>query len=304
MTSSLRDEDMPDLFHGADKASLRAQRSFIAATRARLTLAVLAAVLAVFATDVSQGHVDAVGIGAACAFVGALAVEIWLLADRPEEVWYDGRAVAESAKSLSWRFAVGGTPFPRHEPHALQYFGEQLAELLEDAPNTRIRPSLDNAIPQLIVDLRTQPLAVRREAYREGRIHDQQLWYARRASRNESRARAWKLGLIVVEVLGAVAAVLKAFGFLHADLTSVASTVLGVGVAWLAVRQHDAQARAYSIASHELAIVASRLDEPHNERAWGVAVAEAEEAISREHTMWRAARVAVDLRRPRRIDGT
>lgn len=284
------------MFRASDQASLRAQRSFINATRARLGLAVAAAVLAIFATEVERGEVDDFGLLAALAFVGALLVEVWLLAERPEETWYDGRALAESTKTLSWRYAVAGGPFPRSHPHPARYLGEQMAELLEDAPNTRILPATDGEISDAMTALRGEPLAVRREAYRVGRILDQQRWYARKSEQNQRRARAWKQALILIEVLGAVAAVATAFGFVHYDLTSVASTILGVGVAWLAVKQHDAQGRAYSFASHELAIIASRLDEPRNEEEWAATVADAEEAISREHTMWRAARAAIELR--------
>jgi hypothetical protein len=56
-------------------------------------------------------RIDLAAVATVVALVGAVIVEIWLLTDRPEQAWYDGRALAESAKTLAWRFAVGSAPF-------------------------------------------------------------------------------------------------------------------------------------------------------------------------------------------------
>jgi hypothetical protein len=47
---------------------------------------------------------------------------------------------------------------------------------------------------------------------------------------------------------------------------------------------------ASGVTSQELAAVASELEALTDERLWAQFVAEAEEAISREHTLWRASR--------------
>jgi hypothetical protein len=290
----IEDKDLPVLFHSADGASLDAQRSFIRATRWRLGLAVAAAVCAAFAGKLKLHDHLLLSYAAAVAFVCALAIEVWLLTDRPEETWYDGRALAESAKTLAWRFAVGGNPFAHRDPKAEEYLEQQLAELLEDAPNTRILPTDSPGVSARLRSLRKASLDVRMETYVTGRVLDQQHWYATKARYNEKAGERWKQALIAIELIGAVAAVLQALEIIDVDLTSIASTFIGIGVAWLAVKQHDQLARAYSFASHELSIVRSKLDGKMSEADWAVAVAEAEEAISREHTMWRASHVVPD----------
>jgi hypothetical protein len=45
------------------------------------------------------------------ALVVILSTELNVRSVRPEDRWYDGRALAESAKSLVWRYSVGGLPF-------------------------------------------------------------------------------------------------------------------------------------------------------------------------------------------------
>jgi hypothetical protein len=44
----------------------------------------------------------------AVAFAAIACLELYLLVRRPEAEWYDGRAVAESAKTPAWRYAIGG----------------------------------------------------------------------------------------------------------------------------------------------------------------------------------------------------
>ena len=44
-------------------------------------------------------------------FCAAILWRIFLLKERPEKIWYDGHATAESAKPSAWRYAVGGQPF-------------------------------------------------------------------------------------------------------------------------------------------------------------------------------------------------
>jgi SMODS and SLOG-associating 2TM effector domain 3/SMODS and SLOG-associating 2TM effector domain 1 len=281
---------MPELFRLADATSQTGQRRFMQATSSRLALAIAAAVCGTLSYLVKIGAVEILSIAAAAAFAVAFLIEIWLLSEAPDRRWFDGRALAESAKTLTWRYAVGGSPFPLSQGDADHYFIEQLAELLNDAGTTNIFPSAQPATSAPVSELRRRSLEHRRERYLRERILEQQQWYAQKAHYNARRAGYWRLALIILELAGVVVAALKAFGVIHIDLTSIVSTVLGVGVAWLAVKQHEATAHAYRLASHELWLISARLRTVENEESWAAEVADAEEAISREHTMWRAAR--------------
>ncbi|MDQ1747150.1 MAG: hypothetical protein QOD07_1413 [Frankiaceae bacterium] len=295
---------MPPLFADADAASVAGQRSFLRATRARLALAVGAAVLVAFGNAWVHDGVEILTALAAAAFVAALGAEVWLLADRPENRWYDGRAFAESAKTLAWRFAVGGSPFPVGLGDAADAFAEHLAQLLEDVSEVTILTGVGTPVTEEMAALRASPLAVRKASYLAGRIADQQQWYAGKARRNAKSAERWRLALIVIEVAGAAAALAKAFDLTGTDLTSVASAAVSAGAAWLAVKQHEAVARAYTFAAVELGIAAQRVRAVHDEERWALEVADAEEAISREHTMWRAARTILEPARARRAGPT
>ncbi len=105
----LTDADMPATFHAADKASIGAQARFLRLRQLQLVCLGLAAICGAIAVPVLAHGAATVG---AAAFVVAGAVTGYLLSAKPEQSWYDARAVAESAKTLAWRYAVGGSPFP------------------------------------------------------------------------------------------------------------------------------------------------------------------------------------------------
>jgi hypothetical protein len=232
-------------------------------------------------------------VGLVVVFVLTICAEVWLLTERPEQSWYDGRALAESTKTLAWRFAVGGAPFPADlpRPDAHRRFQRRLGELLREAPVSSLAPVGSIAVTDAMNTLRSRSFADRKEAYLRHRIEDQQRWYTAKAASNVRNARRWRFVLIGVEGLGLTAAVLRLLELFTFDLAGILAAVLGAGSAWLAVRQHETLGRAYTFAATELSVIHERLAHA-DEETWAGEVSDAEEAISREHTMWRASRGA------------
>ncbi|MET7293190.1 DUF4231 domain-containing protein [Streptomyces griseoloalbus] len=282
----LQEDDLPVVFRSSDTASLTGQRNYVRGTKFRLVLAVGAALC---------GALDhrAAMVGLVVVFVLTLCVEVWLLSERPEQSWYDGRALAESTKTLAWRFAVGGAPFPDDlsESDADRRFHERLRDLLREAPVSGLAPVGSIAVTDAMNFLRSHSFADRKQAYLRYRIEDQQQWYSTKAAANVTHARRWRLVLIGIEGLGLAAAVLRLLDLFTFDLAGILAAVLGAGSAWLAVRQYETLGRAYTFAATELSVIHGRLSHA-DEAAWAEEVADAEDAISREHTMWRASRGA------------
>ncbi|MET9386463.1 DUF4231 domain-containing protein [Streptomyces sp. NPDC002928] len=290
----LTDDELPELFRAADTASLQGQRVYIRATKIRLTLAVAAAAFAAFSVRVGDRW-DLAALVVACAFIATLMVEFWLLTRNPERDWYDGRAFAESIKTLSWRYSVGAAPFISTCPdaEAERQFIQEVRKLINEAPADSIVISDPVRVTERMRTLRKMDLALRKHAYLESRIQDQLKWYSGKAKFNSSRARAWRLALISIEGVGIIVALLKAGGVINFDLPGVLAALLGAGSAWFAVRQYEALARAYKFAANDLSMVYTRLQNVADEDVWARESADAEEAISREHTMWRASRGAL-----------
>jgi len=288
----LEDADLPGLFESADTASLRGQREYARTVRLSLVFAIVAAATGVVTWKVGGSGIDFAAIGTALALTAILVTELTVKASRPEDRWYDGRALAESAKSLAWRFSVGATPFPKgvDEEGVERRFTEQLSSLLAEAPTTSVPSSDRPVVTERMTLLRAADLTTRKAVYLRSRIGDQQGWYSRKAEFNRRRAGRWRKALLVIEVLGIGAALAKAFGFVSLDLAGVVAAFIAAGTAWMNLRQFSTLARAYTFAAAELALARAHLDGVEEEGAWSQEVADSEEAVSREHTMWRASR--------------
>ena len=280
--------DLPGLFQAADEVSVVGQRRYLRAVRGRLLLSVLAAISAAF--TIPAGFADVAAIGTALFFVGALSVDILVLRSHSNQAWYQGRALAESTKTLAWRYAVGGVPFQTGVPEADadRVFVDRLAKLRTDFGSVPLLPSRASAISERMRSLRNAPLPERQQAYLSDRIDDQQSWYADKARFHQRQAGLYQRLMLACELVGIAAALARAFGVVTFDLAGiVAATVSGLA-AWTSARQHATTAHAYVVATHDLGLVREHLRHHPDEAGWAAAVADAEAAISREHSTWRS----------------
>lgn len=281
---------LPALHASYDAASAASQNRFLRLTRASLLATVIAA--AAGAVTLGDGP-DWAAVVALLAFAAAGGCRLLLLQDRPERSWYDARAGAESVKTLSWQYAVGGGPFPcdGHEQEHRQHLTERFRELARGAGTLRGGPSAGaQEVTDWMRELRARPLAHRREVYFESRILDQIGWYSTAAARNDRRARQWSITTVVVQAAGLLAATLRVTGTIDFDLIGIAAAAAAAATAWLESKDHSGLADAYATTAHELALVRDELPDDLDEALWATFVADAEAAISREHTSWLARR--------------
>lgn len=286
----LPDEDMPALYRAADVTSLTGQQNFLGAMKVRLAALLIAALCGVFVGLMKPP--DWVALAGVTAFVAAIVAELYLLFTKPERGWYEGRAAAESVKTLAWRYAVGGRPFGLSEIDVDERFLDRLNEILTDLHDVSLQagPEGGEQLTPAMRDLRAKPLADRRDAYRVGRIEDQRDWYRGKAQWNDERARTLRIVALVLEGAGIVAGILTVIGAVTADLLGIVAAAIAVVAAWMQTKQHETLARAYSVTTQELASVRSDWEADRSADEWAEFVDEAEEAISKEHTLWRASR--------------
>jgi hypothetical protein len=283
--------DLPALYRSADRESERAQRSYLRSLRVRLG-ALLVAAFGGALTLTTPGGFQVGGGLAFLAFACALGAELFLATTSPLTTWYEGRAAAESAKTLAWRYMVRGEPFEVDTPDVDKQFLAQTYSLLQDLQSIALGTAEPGAhqITDKMRRVRALDFNERRQVYLVDRIADQQRWYSQKARWNARRARVWVLISIVLEIAGLIGGALKAFGWISFDLLGFLAASAGVVVAWIEAKQHRNLATAYGIASQELASIASELPTVNSEERWAAFVSQAEEAISREHTLWRASR--------------
>jgi SMODS and SLOG-associating 2TM effector domain 1/SMODS and SLOG-associating 2TM effector domain 3 len=285
---TLERKDLPPLLTAAGKASARGQSIFIRGTALALTSGIAAAALS---TPHFSGRWAPSLAGAL--FVVAAGTGVYLWAMKPERAWYDGRAAAESIKTLSWQYAVGGAQFPMSlaPNEADQLFLRRLREVLTSLSHLPIDPPGEPQItPGLRAPRSTSELAGRRDLYLRYRVTEQRVWYSQKARFNRRWSHTWFFAMICIQIIGAVVSLLHALDLLGTDLIALSAALAASVAAWLQAKDHSTLAEAYTVTAHELAAIESRINEPATETDWSAFVDDAEAAISREHVLWRARR--------------
>lgn len=265
------------------------QRWTLRLARLRLGGLVLAALGGVLTW--TAGRVDLAALLIAVGFATALIVEVVSWVAQPERDWYSGRALAESAKTLAWRYAVCADPFPEDlsADDAKTLLTQRLDEVSREARD-RVTVHPGQAVVTGAMDrLRASSFDDRKAAYLEDRTRKQQQWYADKAEANRKSATIWRLLLIIGEVTSLMLAAAQIFGGWQVNLAGLCAAVVASGAAWISLKQFTTLASAYSTTATELALQAARLDTVEG-NDWSLKVADAEEAISREHTLWLASR--------------
>ncbi|WP_405950562.1 DUF4231 domain-containing protein [Streptomyces prunicolor] len=296
--TSPSDDDLPGVFKSADEISQEAQKEYLRWTRGRLQLAVVAAIAGTVTVSSNDGTwvEKASATLALVSFAAALLLEVFLLRGSPEERWYHGRALAESVKTLAWRYMAAAEPFPSSLPpiRADEILLARIQDLFREAsPNL---PSLSVGAVQATAkmrEVRESQLESRKAIYLEFRVSDQQAWYEKKAKANEGNSRRWRFTLISFELIGVIVTTITLLDVSEIDIGGAVAAAIAAAGAWLEVKQYDNLASAYSLTAAELAFVHATGSGISDETKWSDYVISAEQAISREHTMWLARRVGL-----------
>lgn len=289
----MNSEAYPALFSGSDRASLAAQRSYLILSGARLLSLVLAAAVletaSIRALDLPSSTPQ---MASAISLLVGLALTTVLRDRNYEQIWFDGRAVAESVKTASWRFMMQAAPFADAGGDSDAAFLKQLVEI------RRSRPGIEAYLPggtlgtvQITEHMRATrglPLSDRRAIYLGDRLGDQQRWYLAKAESNRSAADHWFWIVTVVQLAALSLALIPIGGATVAYFVPLLTTLSGVTLTWTQVKRHKELAQAYALAGQELGELEALSSTVSGPRAFQEFVAQVEEAISREHTMWSA----------------
>jgi hypothetical protein len=283
---------MPALFEAADKASITSRAVYFGIVKAQVALLLTGVLSGTVATATGVEQVAIVGV---VAFISVAALRVYARLSSVEAAWYDARMAAESVKSLSWRYAVGGEPFGLGvgtDKEADELFNSRLWELLSELGNLRTPPrrGAHYQITPAMRRLRQAGLEARKAAYEQDRVGDQASWYSQRARSNERQSRFWDALFVMASAVAILFGLLQGFGAIGVNVLGVAGYVAALITMWTGVRHYDRQARAYVITAHELLAMASIMQPIDDEAEWAAFVDDAESAVSEEHTGWRVSR--------------
>jgi hypothetical protein len=275
----------PAVYYSADQLSNTAQRHFLMALGAHLSLLVVGAALPLLAPHNWIGALSQM-----LAFAGALSCAIYLAAMKPDRLWYAARALAESMKTICWRFVVRAEPFDSGHDDDRGHLIETMRKLIEQNKRAAQKMSerLDGRqITAEMMALRHASLAARRDAYIQRRIDEQRRWYAGKSKFNRRRAVSYFGTLIALNLAALTSAALR-MRFVEAEAWPTDILVAAsVGVmGWMQTKKYSELAASYALAAHEIGFIREQAASVHDELLFSLFVGDAENAFSREHTQW------------------
>jgi hypothetical protein len=285
--------DYPVLSRSASRASQRGQRLYRCFISVNLALLVIGATL-VGLEQVRTDQPEEVLVAlVALAMLGAMATNLINRWRRDDDAWFQGRAVAESVKTASWRYMMRTEPFTADSDFDRE-FSRRLSDILSDCHSLRLDAGgMGSDARQITGRMReVRRLGVRRrlEVYLRDRLDRQIIWYRDKAERNRQLANRWFWASFGAESTAIVIAFLAipADGS-TSDLIELVGIIAAVGAAfaaWAQLGRHSELNKSYSVAAHELQAIKDTARSVNTEAELQSLVRAGEDAISREHTMW------------------
>ena len=184
-------------------------------------------------------------------------------------------------------------PFDEGKNLARQQFRDQLHELFNvnrtSAEKIDERWSDEDQITAAMESIYSLSVADRIAIYLDGRIKNQRRWYDQKARWNRSRAIFWlTLGAcayIVAIALSMVRVRFPEWQFWPIDpILVIATSIIG----WTQIKRYSELTTAYKLTAQEIGLISPKLNGVDTEIELSKFVNEAEQAFSREHTMWTA----------------
>jgi hypothetical protein len=281
----LEHAQFPGLYRSADSLSLSYQKRFFVALFTHLTALVLAAAVSAVNSPTWQS-----ALLQALLLLTALGCSIYLAACRPDKYWYAARAIAESIKTMTWRYVSVAEPFDKDDQLARAEFRNKLKALLEQ--NRDVAAKLINHLQDMPISrdmdvMRAGSLDERRQRYLDKRITNQLGWYAKKAKFNANASKLSFALLVSANVIAVVLAVTRIK--FHAESiwpTDVFIAIAACLLTWMQAKRFSELSTSYALAAHEINFVRGKAGEVNSPSDFSLFVADAENAFSREHTQW------------------
>lgn len=290
----MKDSDYPNYFIAGDSASKKAQKWYIRLIGIDLLLMISSAALSVYNYQ-SEESKTAIYVISGLILLGALLISIFLRVKKYEDFWYSGRALAESCKTLTWRYIMLSEDFDRNvsEQEAEKRFRDKIKKVKDQFHDLNKVMNTNNInlppITATMKNIRTLTLDKRIEYYLKNRIQNQINWYSSKAESNRTHYENWFAIVIGLQFLALISIVfLIKYPLSNYNLVGLFSTISASGLSWLQVKKYQENKEAYMMANDELNLIKAEADHITNDDDFSKYVLDSENAMSREHTMWLA----------------
>ena len=287
----MQDKEYPWLFCASDIASRTAQRLYLRILALQLFLFFSVSLLGLVIKLVGAPNHKHMVLVLISILLG-LAIATMLLSRRRrlDKSWFDGRAVAESVKTATWRYMMKAPPF-HDEADADGHFASELNEIRRARPAISVTLAASGfdgtVISEFMLRMRNSDFLTKKAEYTKSRICDQRFWYEQKAKWNQTRASIWYWLILALQVFAlALSLIAASFGEFRINVVGLMMTIAAAFTAWAQAKRHDDLFNSYGLAAQELQAIEFLMEKASDESLFHELVDQVENAISREHTMW------------------
>jgi hypothetical protein len=136
-------------------------------------------------------------------------ISVLLTLKKPERRWYKGRAIAESIKTLSWRYMMHVEPFDSdEEAENLRSFTERM-DLINKQANQEGFIAKPNKLHSDVItvqmeQVRQKNFLERKEFYKKQRIENQLEWYGKKSRQNRLLGSFCSWSIFVCQIVAGI----------------------------------------------------------------------------------------------------
>ncbi len=281
-------------YQASDKSSIKAQSYYINIVRIDLIAMIIASAISIYNYTDLNSKLYIYTISFLLLFL-SLILTIILKSKKYEDTWYQSRALAESAKTLTWRFVTCSEYFEENlqEIIAKERFINRIKEISNEY--SELKKILDSKILILpiitnkMLEIRKLDNNSRKDYYIKHRIINQKNWYSKEAKFNYIRYNFWFAIIICCQAIALISVVfLIKYPTNKVNLMGLFTTIATSAISWLQIKQHQNLKQAYTTAVQELNFIETLSDKIITADELSKFVLDSENAISREHTLWLA----------------
>ncbi|MDP3311997.1 DUF4231 domain-containing protein [Lutibacter sp.] len=282
-------KDLPALYEASNKISQDAQREFFFVFGLNLLCLSLAAVLSVFyVSDTTFIYIQIAVL--LLSFGCTILIGVRL----PEKSWYGGRALAESVKTLSWRFMVKAEPFNIDSDAAIELFITKLKKIVDsnkEITKKSVKHSEGKEITNLMLETRMKNLNERKDFYLKYRINNQLTWYRAKSKFNKKQSNIFFIAICIFSIFAIASSIAR---INHPTTehwpTDIFVAVIASLLGWNQAKKFRELSASYAQTVYEINLIKEQAILIKTEENFSVFVGDAENGFSREHTQWIARR--------------
>jgi SMODS and SLOG-associating 2TM effector domain 1/SMODS and SLOG-associating 2TM effector domain 3 len=282
----VKDEQYPALYQDASSTACKSQKMFFRFLAGNLTSLLLLTLVEIVGSESKlRSAVNLVLL------LSSLCCIFWLALKKPQEAWYNARALAESVKTMTWRFVTKSEPYSGKSDEDSKHFVENLAKLLNDNSSLGLPAPKVDQVSEEMKRVRNQTVDERQKYYLKFRVIDQLTWYKNKADWNATRSKYWFGFIVFLHVLAILCSLLGVLDFVNgSSFFALLLALASSSMAWLQAKRFQDLAASYSLTAHDISLIKELGQRNMTGQEFSDFVGDAENAFSREHTQWRARR--------------